>query len=221
MPDVSGQHLTQHALPQVIHMSTPAPSRAASELAQMIQEAQANLALVLERVSVATKRGLNDAVGAGSGSGEPVGGTRDFTQNMLDKLGGGGSRKIRDNDGVVIDEIPAPIERDDESRKHLSMLVASIGAVRDWSQRAKTETFRLTPLSQEKAKLLLGDGPSKCLNGNCARDVWNTPNDRLRAGRCEACYRYWDRKDRNEERPKALCDPESVPRGQQSPTTEH
>jgi len=207
IPEAATQH---NLLPQVIQMSEPAPSKAASELAQMIQEAQANLALVLERVAVATKRGLDDAVGAGSGSGEPVGGTRDFTQNMLDKLGGGGSKTIRDEHGKKIDEVPTPIERDDAARKHLSTLVASIGAVRDWSQRAKTETFRLSPLSQEKAKLLLGDGPSKCLNPNCGRDVWRTPNDRLRAGRCEPCYRWWQRKDRNEERPKALCDPESV-----------
>lgn len=206
MPDVSGQHLTQHALPQVIHMSEAAPSKAASELAAMIQETQSNLALVLERVAIATSRGLDDAIGVGSGSGEPVGGTRDFTQNMLDKLGGGGSKKIRDDDGKIIAVIPTPLERDDDARKHLAMLVASIGAARDWSQRAKSETFRLTPLSQAKAKLLMGDGPTKCLNGNCARDVWRTPQDPLRAGRCEACYRYWDRHDRTEERPKHLCD---------------
>lgn len=198
-------------IPQPQPAREPAPSKAASELAQMIQETQANLSLVLERVSVATKRGLQDSAGASSGGGEPVGGTKDYTQQMLDKLGGGGTRK----DGSAV-----PLEQDDEARRHLSMLVAAVGAVRDWSSRAKTETFRLTPLSREKAKLLLGDGPSKCLNPACGRDVWRTPQDPLKAGRCEACYRYWNRKDRAEERPKALCDPESVPRDKKSATTE-
>ncbi len=151
-------------LPQVITLNEPAPSRAASELAQMIQEAQANLALVLERVSIATKRGLDDAVGAGSGSGEPVGGTRDFTQNMLDKLGGGGSMKIPDGKDEhghdKTKDVPRPLERQDESRRHLALLVASVEAAHAWSTKAKSEMFQLTPLSQEKAKLLLGDGPS-------------------------------------------------------------
>lgn len=205
---------TQHNLIRGVPMTArePAPSKAASDLAGMIQETQANLALVLERVATATKRGLTDSAGASSGGGEPVGGTRDFTQAMLDKFGGGGSKKVPD--GVDEDgnekfkRVNVPLEQDDEARRHLALLVASVGAVRDWSSRAKTETFRLTPLSQEKAKLLLGDGPSQCLNANCHRDVWGTPNDRLRAGRCEACYRWWDRKERNEERPRNLCRPE-------------
>lgn len=195
-------------------MSDPPRSKAASELAGQIQETISTLQLVLERVAIAVTRGLDDSVGASSGGGEPVGGTRDFTQAMLDKLGGGGSMKIpdgRDEHGnPKTKEVPRPLERDDEARKHLATLVASVGAARDWSSRAKTETFRLVPLSLEKAKLLLGDGPSKCGNPNHDRDVWNTPQDRLRAGRCMECYQYWIRHDRTSERPFSLCHPEVV-----------
>lgn len=205
-PDAPTNHRLLRGAPMTAN--EPVPSKAASDLAAMIQETQSNLALVLERVATATKRGLDDSLGASSGGGEPVGGTRDFTQAMLDKLGGGGSKQVRNEKGEVVGTITAPLEQDDEARKHLSLLVAAIGAVRDWSTRAKTETFRLTPLSVEKAKLLLGDGPSKCGNPNCGRDVWRTPQDRLRAGRCEPCYRWWDRKERNEERPRNLCHPE-------------
>jgi hypothetical protein len=189
---------TNHNLRQVaIVMKEPAPSKAASELAGQIQETIADLSLVLERIAVATKRGLDDSLGAASGGGEPVGGTKDYDQKMLDKLGGGGTKK---------DGTPQPIEMDDGIRKSLATLVASVGAARDWSKRAKLETFRLQPLSLDKAKKLLGDAPPQCINANCGRDVWCTPQDRYLTCRCEPCYKYWDRHDRKEERPKHLCD---------------
>lgn len=179
---------TNHNLRRgAIAMSEPKPNRVANELAREIQKAQASLDLVLGHIAEATLRGLNDSAGISSGGGEPVGGTRDFTQQILDKIAQ---------------------REDDETRKHLAKLVASVEAASAWAQRAWKEAFALAPLSVDKARSLLGDGPSKCGNISCGRDVWRTPQDRLRAGRCEPCYRYWQNHDRNEERPKSLCHPE-------------
>lgn len=43
----------------------------------------------------------------------------------------------------------------------------------------------------------------QCNNPDCLRVVSNTPNDRLRKGRCDACRVYFDR--HGIERPKHLC----------------
>lgn len=199
-----------HGLVEV-PMGQPAPekpAKAARELAASIQGTISVLQLVLERVATATKRGLDDSAGAQSGGGMPVTGTRDFTQAMLNKMGGGGSKDVKDDEGNLIRSVPVPIERDDDIRKSLATLVAAVGAASDWAERARVETFRLTPLTLEKAKAILGEGPTQCLNPNHDRDIWNTPQDRPRAGRCEACYRYWDKHDRKEERPRSLCHPE-------------
>lgn len=192
---------------QPVEEAAERESRAARELAAIVQEIQANCEMVLERLAEATRRGLDDARGPSGGGSEPVGGTKDYTQQMLDRLGGGGSRKLRDDQGNEVGEVAIPLEQDDPSRKSLAMLTASLGAARDWTGRAKHEMFSLLPLERGSARFLLGQGPAICKNNNCGREVWCTPRDRLISGRCEACAKYWDRHDRNEERPASLCRP--------------
>jgi hypothetical protein len=45
-------------------------------------------------------------------------------------------------------------------------------------------------------------GQSSCMN--CGRWVSGSPEDRVRAGRCFACWRYWDRSGRDKERPREM-----------------
>lgn len=180
LPETSNHNLRMIA-PDV---TTPRQSKAAKDMAATIQGMQANLGLILERLGEATRRGLDDAQGPSGGGGEPVGGTKDYTEQML-----------------------SAIERDDDARKALTMLVASLGAAANWIERGWFETSRLLPLPKEKAKFLLGQGPSYCKNVNCGREVWGTPRDRIISGRCEACDQY-RRRHEGAERPESLCHPQ-------------
>lgn len=49
-----------------------------------------------------------------------------------------------------------------------------------------------------------GTMSAECANPACGVLVARTPNDRLRSGRCDACYRY--RRRTGDERPRHLCD---------------
>ena len=56
------------------------------------------------------------------------------------------------------------------------------------------------PTDDEKAQA--SDLGMDCLI--CCRPVACTPADRLRAGRCQACWQYWRRHDMAQDRPKDL-----------------
>lgn len=89
-----------------------------------------------------------------------------------------------------------------------------------WAKEAERQGRGYLALSLKQANAILkggtiGDSDDDedrvtpfCANPACGRDVANTPNDRLRAGRCTPCYVY---RLRNEvERPRELCHPAEV-----------
>ncbi len=69
----------------------------------------------------------------------------------------------------------------------------------DWSDPDKRAAAEM--IARRSAEPV---GANDC--ANCGRVVSAARGDRIRRSRCEACYRYWDRHGRREERPKHLWD---------------
>lgn len=86
-------------------------------------------------------------------------------------------------------------------RKTADKLIDSVAAARAMASQARATVLQLLPLSPERAREALGDGPAYC--ANCAIPVWRTPRDRLLSGRCRPCHDYRKAHD-GEERPRDL-----------------
>jgi hypothetical protein len=120
---------------------------------------------------------------AGANTSPAVSGTRDPDERMIDRIDRG----------------------DDPIRATTEAMIAAIYRARDAAQLAYSEGRKLLPITRERAAFLVRElegGPSSCCN--CGRTVWRTANDRLRAGRCAACYQYWCRHDKKADRPPEL-----------------
>lgn len=81
------------------------------------------------------------------------------------------------------------------------------------ANRAATRAERigrsLLALDEKTARKLVHETPDAsgiCANPACKVTVLNLPNDRLREGRCSACYQ-WRRNHHGNERPRDLCHP--------------
>ena len=154
-----------------------------------LEAAEADIALIKLNVAEAVRRAQSDTAGIRSSVGERVGGTKDFTQQMLDRFS-------YDDHRV-----------DDPAARFMGKLADAVGATKSWASNGRAAALALIAVDEKRAKFLLGDGPAICKNRNCGREVWCTPRDRLVSGRCEACHKYWDRHERKEERPAHLCHP--------------
>lgn len=152
-------------------------TQAARQLASQLDEVIADAQLTKKVLAQAVGRGLTDSAGVPMNAGERISGTREPDAAML-RL----------------------VEAEDPARKNLSKLSDSIAGARGMISLARSSALALLPIDADKAKELLGTGPVPCLN--CGRDVWCTPADRLRKGRCEPCYRHLDR--HGIERPQEL-----------------
>lgn len=108
-------------------------------------------------------------------------------------------------------------DRPDFVAANARKMVDAISATRAMSQMALRCARTLLPITHERAEQLVAEiegGPAICANCKC--DVWRTPNDRLRAGRCNPCYQYRIRHD-GIERPQQLWEPQAD-RGADSPS---
>ncbi len=132
-----------------------------------LEEAERDLALVRQHLTEAVKRGLSDSASGMSSGGERVGGSKDHDEQMLNRV-------------EQVDKDPA--------RRSLAQLSDAVLALAAWSSNARHHAFQLQGLDPKKAKQLLGETPAICIC--CGRDVWLTPQDRIRKGRCSACWEY-------------------------------
>ncbi len=147
----------------------------ARRLAEIADTGIRDLELVLEALVEAVRRGLNDSAGASSSGGEPVGGSKDFTESML--------RRIDLPDDPAADQ--------DDARKHLSQLVDALQAAKSWASNARYHAFALKAISPKQARVMLGEEPASCVC--CGRTVLGGPADRIRTGRCSACWQVKNR----------------------------
>jgi hypothetical protein len=95
----------------------------------------------------------------------------------------------------------------------MSAAAKHLAAAEKLMAMAESAAARLLPISDKAAQALLADEVqheegdttkgSVCANLACRALVARTPNDRLREGRCRACYVY--RKRTGHERPRFLC----------------
>ena len=97
----------------------------------------------------------------------------------------------------------------DRVAQNARKMIEAIGAARAMAGLACRSAGYLLPLKPERSRALVAEiegGPAQCVNCHC--DVWRTADDRLRAGRCTACYQYRYRHD-GVERPKELWEPQA------------
>ncbi len=68
------------------------------------------------------------------------------------------------------------------------------------------QTYRALPHAEASKLAAEARSPKaqNCKNDNCSRPVERTPNDRLRAGRCMACYQWFQ--SHGSERPRERCE---------------
>jgi len=126
----------------------------------------------------------------------------DFVRAMNDYLRGGlPARSIPD--GMRGDAQPLPA-LDHADRDHLA-LFAHYRTLTDPRERARIQTIVLGPDPAEpggqerwaewrlKQRQLAAEdhepGAADCIH--CGRLIANTPTDRIKAGRCNACYLWW------------------------------
>lgn len=91
----------------------------------------------------------------------------------------------------------------DTIRNNADALARTIHITCTNAANAYSAAMALRALTHDEAKKLL-DAATAATCLNCTRVVGGTRDDRLRAGRCHDCYRYWDSHGRAEERPKEL-----------------
>lgn len=187
MPEAASNHnLAQLPAPQ----ARPAePSISARALVTELDLTVENLLRVRRLLAEAVKRAHRDSDGA------IASGATDISVS--------GSR-IQDR--ATAEKAIANIDNPDRVRDQATRLADSLYAASSWSSVANSAVKQLVALDPKKARLLVDDGPKTCANRFCGEDVWGTPADRLRAGRCTPCYMYRLRND--EERPERLCHPE-------------
>lgn len=94
------------------------------------------------------------------------------------------------------------IAKTDVVRSAYARIVAELERASRAAAAAYDELPALRGLTEAEARKELERLAPSCLN--CGTVVTEVGDDRLRAGRCSPCYRYWDRHDRAEERPKDL-----------------
>ena len=98
----------------------------------------------------------------------------------------------------------------DPVEQAMSRFVGGIAGARAAIEQAVEAAAYLAGVTPEEARELLeligrgGRQAGYCVNRNCGRWVAGTVVDRMRAGRCEACYRWRLRHD-GEDRPAELC----------------
>lgn len=105
----------------------------------------------------------------------------------------------------------------DQIAVRAAMMMAAYGEAERLARQLRTVLERaenmgrsLLPIDADNASQLAGadqvhdEGKAYiCANRSCQVTVSNTPNDRLKEGRCSACYMY--RRRNGEERPRHLC----------------
>lgn len=117
----------------------------------------------------------------------------------------------------------AAADRADDVAQTVAALEAHLLAARKAARTARVEAEKaeraalsLIAIDPEQARQLTGADQLQadqsdtrksyvCANISCKATVSNTPNDRLRSGRCPSCYRYRLRHD-GTDRPRELCD---------------
>lgn len=152
---------------------TANPLARATELAAQLNYAIDDIGWALEKLPEAIHRGLTDSNGPSASFGEHVGGSRDHTGAMLNKL---------DNQGNL---------RADEAARDLAKLVDAVKATRAMAQLARTMSFKLCAMNPDEAAalILVGSNGGSCKV--CSVVVLGTRDDRLRSGRCPACNWYF------------------------------
>lgn len=95
---------------------------------------------------------------------------------------------------------------------HLQEMLEHLGFLEDiekrWIPPAESDKKRYQAWRLQMHQLAVEvESPraSQCANTQCGRFVERTAADPMRAGRCEACYKYRQRHD-GQERPRALCE---------------
>lgn len=120
------------------------------------------------------------------------------------------------DDGSIPGPTPAwtLARRDDETERLSAEMIGRMQAAVHELGRAREAAVALLPLAHAEAEKLASRGDleagtysAQCANVHCGVLVAGTPNDRLRAGRCEPCYRY-RLAHNSQERPQELCHPE-------------
>jgi len=107
-------------------------------------------------------------------------------------------------DRATAEKALALVDRPDTIADNARKMVDAIGAARAMSQLALRSARFLLPLDHDRAEKFAREiegGPAQCANCKC--DVWRTAKDRLRSGRCNACFQYRLRHD-GIDRPREL-----------------
>lgn len=121
---------------------------------------------------------------------------------------GGGQERV--STSTISDPTAGHAFRVDDVRRNAQRLIAAAAVAQRLATEARRCAGALLPINAEKAQALASEiqgGPAICANPACQATVWRTANDRLRKGRCTACYLYRERHD-GTERPRQLCHPE-------------
>jgi hypothetical protein len=114
-------------------------------------------------------------------------------------VAGGRYAEDGSNNGIVPN---LAIDWDDPDAADMKTVILGVVRAGDVMEQVARAMGRLSQLDPERAKWLSErtDVHSGAACTNCGRWVEGTPQDRIRSGRCQACYRFRVRNGR--ERPK-------------------